>query len=86
MRIYEAFKAGKLDEARALQNAIAKPEWDITESGINGTKWAVAKLLGYDTEKAHTRRPYPKLSDEVAQRNLLEALEPIFAKEKAESC
>lgn len=83
MKIYEAFKARKLDEATTLQNAIAKPEWDITKSGINGTKWAVAKLLGYGAEKAHPRKPYPEFADAEAQRALLQALEPIFAKEKA---
>ncbi|KAL2670142.1 hypothetical protein Neosp_015023 [[Neocosmospora] mangrovei] len=81
VRIYETYKAGKFDEARALQNAIAKPEWDITKSGINGTKWVVAKLLGYGEENCATRRPYTKFTDEVQQKELLAVMQVVYASE-----
>ncbi|KAH8885269.1 aldolase [Thozetella sp. PMI_491] len=54
VKIYEAYKAGKIDEARVLQSAIAAPEWALTKAGINGTKWAVAKFLGYEIESCAT--------------------------------
>lgn len=82
MKIYEAYKAGKFDEARTLQNAIAKPEWDITNSGINGTKWVVAKLLGYGDENCATRRPYTKFTDEGQQKDLLAAMQTVYASER----
>ncbi|KAI8721522.1 hypothetical protein NCS52_00293700 [Fusarium sp. LHS14.1] len=82
VKIYEAYKAGKFDEARTLQNAIAKPECDITKSGINGTKWVVAKLLGYGDENCATRRPYTKLTDEGQQKELLAAMQTVYAGER----
>ncbi|EEU38899.1 uncharacterized protein NECHADRAFT_55688 [Fusarium vanettenii 77-13-4] len=82
VKTYEAYKAGKFDEARTLQNAIAKPEWDITKSGINGTKWVVAKLLGYGDENCATRRPYTKFTDEGQQRELLAAMQTVYTSER----
>ncbi|RSL86231.1 hypothetical protein BHE90_004590 [Fusarium euwallaceae] len=83
VKIYENYKAGKFEEARTLQNAITKPEWDITKSGINGTKWVVAKLLGYGEENCATRRPYVKFTDDAQQKELLESMQTVYASEKA---
>ncbi|KAL6399602.1 putative dihydrodipicolinate synthase [Ilyonectria robusta] len=64
------------------RNAIAKPEWDTTKSGINGTKWVVAKLLGYGDENCATRRPYVKFTDEEQQEELLGTMQAIYSSEK----
>lgn len=63
VELYNLYKSGKFDDAQALQKEVAVAEWGFAKGGINGTKWVVAKKLGYPEESAHCRRPYPKYSN-----------------------
>jgi dihydrodipicolinate synthase/N-acetylneuraminate lyase len=63
VELYDLYKSGKFDDAQALQKDVAVAEWGFAKGGINGTKWVVAKKLGYPEESAHCRRPYPKYSN-----------------------
>lgn len=58
------YKAGKTAEAEKLQLELAVSEWGFGAGGINGTKWVVAKSLGYPEESSWCRRPYPKFLSE----------------------
>ncbi|OAP57617.1 hypothetical protein AYL99_08355 [Fonsecaea erecta] len=82
VEIYRNYKEGKVDKARELQFSVAKAEWWLNKTGINGTKWIVARLLGYDESKCATRRPYPLFTDIKAQQDMLAALAPIRGLEK----
>lgn len=78
--LYSLYRSGRLEEAQALQKQLAVAEWGFGRSGINGTKWVVAKKLGYPESSADCRRPYPKYSeDETKQRllNHVSRLDPI---------
>jgi 4-hydroxy-2-oxoglutarate aldolase len=68
------------EEARTLQKQLAIAELGLGKSGINGTKWLVAKKLGYPEVSAHCRRPYPLYVDETKQKwllNQVSGLDPI---------
>lgn len=59
---------------------MAVAEWGFGKSGINGTKWVVAKKLGYPESSANCRRPYPKYADEEKKiwvLNQVSGLDPI---------
>lgn len=42
-------------------------EWGFGKGGINGTKWVVAKYLGYPESSSACRRPYPLFADKSKQ-------------------
>ena len=77
MQIYDLYKAGKLKEAEAAQLKLAQTEWGFAKGGINGTKWIVAKGLGYPLESCDCRRPYPKYADEANQAWISSVVEPL---------
>lgn len=81
MQIYDLFKAGKTKEAEAVQLKLAQMEWGFGKGGINGTKWIVAKLLGYPLTSCDCRRPFPKYDDESKQAWLTSVVEPLAATE-----
>ncbi|KAJ3511331.1 hypothetical protein NM208_g15441 [Fusarium decemcellulare] len=62
---------------------LAQMEWGFAKGGINGTKWVVAKILGYPLESCHCRRPYPTYSDESKQDWILKVVEPLAATENS---
>lgn len=82
-QIYDLYVAGKTREAEAAQLELAKMEWGFGKGGINGTKWVVAKILGYPEESCHCRRPYPKYSDAEKQKWILDVVSPLGVTEKA---
>ena len=62
MRVYDLYKAGKLQEAQEAQLRLARAEYGFARGGINGTKWVVARLRGYPEESSRCRRPYPEFA------------------------
>lgn len=64
VELFNLHTAGKTAEAEQLQLQVAVAEWGFAKGGINGTKWVVAKYLGYPEESSWCRRPYPKFVDE----------------------
>lgn len=83
-RIYDLWAAGKLDEARALQDQVANSEW-ACKKGLSQTKygawWFVGRQLGLDNENMFVmRKPYLALKDDqkkwsVETMGVLEATE-----------
>ncbi|KAJ5159987.1 uncharacterized protein N7482_006991 [Penicillium canariense] len=67
VELFNLYKAGQTEQAEKLQLQIAVAEWGFGKAGINGTKWVVAKYLGYPEESSWCRRPYPKFLDEEKQ-------------------
>jgi len=63
VHMYNLYQQGKHEEASALQIKLSVTEWGFGKGGINGTKWVVAKKLGYPEESADCRRPYPHYTD-----------------------
>lgn len=45
--VYEAFRAGELEEAMSLQAALSLGDWPHTRSGIGGTKAVLESRFGY---------------------------------------
>ena len=70
------------EAAKQAQIDLAAVEWGFAKGGINGTKWVVAKYLGYPEESCHTRRPYPRYQDLKKQAWIMETMRPLQAKEK----
>lgn len=64
MKLFDLYNSGLTAEAEQLQLQVAVAEWGFGKGGINGTKWVVAKSLGYPEESSWCRRPYPKFLDE----------------------
>lgn len=62
--MYNLWQEGKHAEASALQIKLSVTEWGFGKGGINGTKWVVAKKLGYPEASCDCRRPYPRYVDE----------------------
>lgn len=73
---------GKEAEATRAQLKLAQMEWGFAEGGINGTKWVVAKMLGYPQESCHCRRPYPQFSDAKKQAWMYETCDLLTQDEK----
>ncbi|KAG9253000.1 uncharacterized protein F5Z01DRAFT_170655 [Emericellopsis atlantica] len=74
LQIYDLWKKGDLQGAQAAQLELAKAEWGFGKGGINGTKWVVAKIRGYNLESAHCRRPYPTFDDAGKQEWILDVV------------
>ncbi|KAJ5309954.1 uncharacterized protein N7443_002415 [Penicillium atrosanguineum] len=64
VELFNLYNAGITAEAEQLQLQVAVAEWGFAKGGINGTKWVVAKNLGYSEESSWCRRPYPKFLNE----------------------
>ncbi|CAI7643457.1 hypothetical protein N7533_003123 [Penicillium manginii] len=82
MEIFDLYNAGKTAEAEKLQIKLAVVEWGFGKGGINGTKWVVAKYLGYPEESAWCRRPYPKFLDEEKRAWITKQVKGLEAVEK----
>ncbi len=80
--MYDLYKAGKVQEAEAAQLRLSQMEWGFAKCGINGTKWVVGKILGYQPKKCHCRRPYPQFSDAEKQAWISATVEPLLFDEK----
>lgn len=72
-----------MKEAEEAQLNLSKAEWGFAREGINGTKWVVAKYLGYPMSSCHCRRPYPQYVDAKKQAWLTETVRPLQTREKA---
>lgn len=57
-------------------------EWGFAKGGINGTKWVVAKILGYPAESPHCRKPYPQYTEAKKQSWIFETCSPLIEVEK----
>ncbi|KAI1339153.1 dihydrodipicolinate synthetase [Xylariaceae sp. FL0016] len=77
VQLYDLYHRGKLAEASAAQIKLAEVEWGFGKGGINGTKWVVAKVLGYPESSCHCRRPYPQFSDPKKQAWISEVVAPL---------
>lgn len=68
-KIYDYWAAGRLDEAKELQNLVANAEWACKKSLActkYGAWWYVGKSIGLDDEKMFKmRKPYVELKDDV---------------------
>ncbi|RLL98521.1 hypothetical protein CFD26_107257 [Aspergillus turcosus] len=82
VKLYNLYQSGKMEEAQALQKKVAVAEWGFAKCGINGTKWVVAKKLGYPEDSAHCRRPYPKYSSEEKKTWLFNQVSTLDAVEQ----
>ncbi|KAF6806157.1 4-hydroxy-2-oxoglutarate aldolase, mitochondrial 5 [Colletotrichum sojae] len=81
IEIFDLYNAGKLQEASAGQLKLAQMEWAFGKGGINGTKWVVAKSLGYPLASCHCRRPYPQYGDERKQAWISGLVAPLAEEE-----
>ncbi|RMJ20768.1 dihydrodipicolinate synthetase family protein [Aspergillus sp. HF37] len=77
VELYNIYQAGKTQEAADLQLTVATSEAAFGQGGINGSKWVVAKLLGYPMASAACRRPYPLFTDKSKQDRMLELVEKL---------
>jgi 4-hydroxy-2-oxoglutarate aldolase len=83
LKIYQDYQESRTADALALQHTLAKAEWELTKAGINGTKWTVARLLGYPEAKCAMRKLYPRFIDTALQSKILSIVEPFMAQEEA---
>ncbi|KAF4903474.1 putative 4-hydroxy-2-oxoglutarate aldolase [Colletotrichum fructicola] len=81
IEIFDLYNAGKLQEATAAQLKLAQMEWAFGKGGINGTKWVVAKSLGYPLASCHCRRPYPQYTDAEKQAWIAGLVAPLAEEE-----
>lgn len=67
MELFNLWAKGKREEAEPLQLQLNAVEWGFAKGGINGTKWVVARRLGYPESSAACRRPHPKYDNAEKQ-------------------
>lgn len=58
-------------------------EWGFAKGGINGTKWVVAKKLGYPETSEDCRRPYPRYTDEEKRAWILKQVQVLDSVENS---
>lgn len=64
------YQVGKAARPERFQIDVAVAESAFTKGGINGSKWLVAKLLGYPMSSAACRRSYPPFTHESKQHEM----------------
>lgn len=77
MELFHLWAGGKREEAERLQLQLASVEWAFAKGGINGTKWVVAKRLGYPESSSACRRPYPLYRNVDKQSWIESTVEPL---------
>ncbi|KAI9931037.1 hypothetical protein MW887_010692 [Aspergillus wentii] len=82
VELYDLFQAGKIQEASKFQLEVATAEFAFAKGGINGSKWVVAKLLGYPASSDACRRPYPLFRNPSKQEEVLGLAERLTAVEQ----
>ncbi|ORY65995.1 uncharacterized protein BCR38DRAFT_340364 [Pseudomassariella vexata] len=84
-KIYDYFAAGRLDEARELQDLVANAEWACKKS-ISCTKygawWFVGRQLGLKEELFLMRKPYTELKGDLKSWSV-ETMKVLEEMEKA---
>lgn len=65
VKLYEAFRDGRLDEAEALQEVIGRGDWTAIQSGIIGVKVCLQEFDGYG---GWARKPLPRPEGEERKR------------------
>ncbi|ORX97510.1 hypothetical protein BCR34DRAFT_496842 [Clohesyomyces aquaticus] len=83
IELYKLYKSGKVAEAQALQIKLSVAEWGFAKGGINGTKWVVAKKLGYPEASCDCRRPYPRYTNEEKREWILKKVAGLDSDEAA---
>ena len=83
VEIFNLYQDKKLADAIELQKKLTKPEWGISHENINGLKWIIAKERGYPEGSEHSRRPFPKFTNNVKRQAMVDSIEPIRSVEAA---
>lgn len=65
VKVYELYKAGKVEEAQKAQAIVARGDWAVIAGGVVGTKSGLESWYGYG---GVARRPLPKPSQEDVAR------------------
>lgn len=65
VKLYEAVREGRLDEAEALQEIVGRGDWAAIQSGIIGVKVCLQEFDGYG---GWARRPLPRPLGEERER------------------
>lgn len=81
VELYNLYSSGALEDAKRVQEWIGTMEWGFAKGGINGTKWVVARSLGYPESSAHCRRPFPRFDDESKRRWIVKQVSGLDAVE-----
>lgn len=61
VKVFELYKAGKVEEAQRIQAIVARGDWAVISGGVVGTKSGMESWYGYGGE---ARRPLPKRTKE----------------------
>ena len=78
VKVFDLYKAGKIEEAVKLQGVVARGDWAAIKTGIIGIKTAMESYLGYG---GYCRKPVPRpTKEEVA--NYVEGFAELFELEK----
>ena len=78
VRVWELCVQGKMGEATEMQRTLAKADWELTRSGVGGTKAALEGLCGYG---GSPRRPLLGMGSE-ARENLMWTMADALKVEK----
>lgn len=61
VKVFDLYKAGKIEEAQRMQAIVARGDWAVISGGVVGTKSGMESWYGYG---GYARRPLPKPSAE----------------------
>ena len=61
VKVFDLYKAGKVDEAQRVQAIVARGDWAVIAGGVVGTKSGLESWYGYG---GIARRPLPKPTKE----------------------
>lgn len=65
VKVYDLYKAGRVEEAQKAQAIVARGDWAVIAGGVVGTKSGLESWYGYG---GFSRRPLPKPSEEEVAR------------------
>ncbi|POR34757.1 Uncharacterized protein TPAR_05028 [Tolypocladium paradoxum] len=78
VRLFELAEAGKADEAKRLQEAVASGDWVAIQTGVLGVKVALQEFYGYG---GWARKPLPR-PDAAQRAKIVDGLKDLVAVER----
>lgn len=79
VKLYEAFRDGRLDEAREIQEIVGRGDWTAIQSGVIGVKVCLQEYDGYG---GWARKPLPRPEGEQ-RRRIVEGFKELMELERS---
>lgn len=79
VKVWELYKAGKIQEAFELQKVLSKGDWVLTKSSIAGTKSAIQSYYGYGGVPRKPLKPLEEVKVNAVKDGIAEIMKLEFS-------